>query len=188
MRAGVTWALLVLPFVGVACASKEPVLVSVEPERAAPPQQAEPPASKRKARPKSKSVKAEHDASNGEMSPASVECSRPEQFGPIQLTADQYARRYGANITDLASLKSSKDRPIEVCHVRGEQEFLLAARCADGTAPFASVGSVAQARSGSVGGGGRCKSIIDLYKVTCPEQTYEVFMDMYMCPEGKQFH
>jgi hypothetical protein len=184
---GVSWVVLVLLFVGVACASKEPVLVTVEPERAAPPQQADPPPRERKAKPRPRPTKADREDPSGELPAASVECSRPEQFGPIQLTTEQYARRYGANITDLASLKTSKDQPVEVCHVRGEQEFLLAARCADGTAPFASVGGVAQARSGSVGGGGRCKSIIDLYKVACPEATYEVFMDMYMCPEGKQF-
>ena len=103
-----------------------------------------------------------------------VECNRPEQFGPIQLSPEQYARRHGAGVTDLSALKSSKEQPVEVCHVEGEREFLLAARCADGTPPFTSGIAVAKARSGSVGSGGRCRTIIDHYRVPCPEATYEV--------------
>jgi hypothetical protein len=161
----------------VACAGKqtEPVAVAVEPE---PP--SAPPAPLK--------VRAARKRPPAPVLPtAPIECNRPEQFGPIQLTQEQYMRRHGAGVTDLAALKSSKSRPVEVCHVRGEQDFLLAARCADGTAPFTSAMQVARARSGSVGTGGRCKTIIDLYTVACPEATYEVFMDMHMCPEGSSF-
>lgn len=36
-------------------------------------------------------------------------------------------------------------------------------------------------RAGSTGAGGRCGSIIDKYALECPEKTYDVFVDIYMC-------
>lgn len=153
----------------LACANKaqEPPPAAPEPVEAAPPA---PPA--KPAKPKSKRPS---------------DCHRLEQFGPVQLSADRYARRHGAHVTDLAKLKSSKERPVEVCHVRGEQEWLLAARCADGTTPLKNAAAVVQARVGSAGNGGRCRSALDLYKVTCPEATYEVYMDMFVCLAGSAF-
>jgi len=153
----------------LACANKpqEPAPAAPEPvEAPAPAQPAKP------TKPKSKRP---------------ADCHRQEQFGPIQLPADRYARRHGARVTDLAQLKTSKDRPVEVCHVRGEHEWLLAARCADGTAPLKSPAAVVQARVGSAGNGGRCRSALDLYKVACPEATYEVYMDMFVCLAGSEF-
>ncbi|MBP6631258.1 MAG: hypothetical protein KA297_17615 [Kofleriaceae bacterium] len=38
------------------------------------------------------------------------------------------------------------------------------------------------ARVGAVGVGGRCAAtVIDHYAVTCPEATYDVYLDMYHC-------
>ncbi|MBL9106024.1 MAG: hypothetical protein JNL82_34195 [Myxococcales bacterium] len=157
------------------CACKAvPVAVALEPE-AAETVAAEPP--------RSRPVFTR--ALDGSAEP--LECFRPEQFGPVRLSPDQWLRRRGAGVTDLRRLRSSKDRPVEVCNVRGEQDFLLSVRCADGRPPFNSSAEVARARTGSVGSGGRCHTIIDLYEVTCAEATYAVYMDMYMCPEGSSF-
>lgn len=114
-----------------------------------------------------------------------IDCTRrPSEYGPLALDPDTYARRHGADSQNLASLVATKEQPVEVCLVAGEQAFLLAATCADGSYPFSSPDDVRLARTGSVGPGGRCGSIIDHYEVPCPERTYEVYMDMYFCLEG----
>ena len=71
--------------------------------------------------------------------------------------------------------------PVEVCGVRAELTWLVYAECADGSHPFEDGQQAHAARSGNVGPGGRCGSIVDLYMISCPEETYEVYMDMYMC-------
>jgi hypothetical protein len=159
--------------IGVACATKqpEPVAVTVEPEPAAAPAPADEPKPKKARKPASEPV----------------DCYRPDPFGPIQMSPEQYTRRRGAGVTDLSKLRSSKTKPVEVCHVRGQQEFLMSVRCADGTPAFRDVAEVVRARTGSVGTGGRCRTIVDLYEVACPESTYAVYLDMYMCPEGTSF-
>ena len=154
----------------IACANRAPEPVATTPEPVAEP---EPEPTPKPAKPRSKAR------------PSA--CHRPEQFGPVQVSAAQYAKRHGAGVTDLSALKASKDRPVEVCHVHGEQAWLLAARCADGSAPLTSPAAVVQARVGSAGNGGRCRSPLDLYRITCPEATYEVHMDMFVCVAGSSF-
>jgi len=118
---------------------------------------------------------------------ATGDCDRPEgMFGPVVI-ADR-SQRYGANITALASAQTSKAQPIEVCGVPEQLQWLTSARCADGSVPFSSPGDAHAARSGSVGEGGRCGSIIDLYLVPCPEETYNVFMDLYVCAPGQSLY
>jgi hypothetical protein len=104
---------------------------------------------------------------------------RASEFGAIPLRADQVALRRGTGAKTFADVRSTREDPIEVCMPQGERAWLKSVACADGSAPSAS------GRSGSVGAGGACGSIVDLYTVTCPEQQYEVFMDMYMCPPGE---
>ena len=103
---------------------------------------------------------------------------RGEEFGPVPLREDQVALRRGTGVKTFADLASSKDAPIEVCMPDGEHDWIKSVTCAGGATPSSS------ARSGSVGPGGVCGSIVDLYIVKCPEKEYEVFMDMYMCPPG----
>lgn len=116
--------------------------------------------------------------------PASVCENRGEGFEPVQLTSAQLALRHGDQARTFADVVATKDRPIEVCGPTGEREWLRRVTCVDGSKPFASPEAARDARTGNVGPGGRCGSIIDRYNVRCPEATYEVFMDMYMCPEG----
>lgn len=106
-------------------------------------------------------------------------CSqRADEFGPVALRAEQVALRRGTGAKTVADVATSKSAPIEVCMPAGEREWLASVTCSDGSKPTAAQ------RSGSVGPGGTCGSVIDLYSVTCPDKAYEVFMDMYMCPPG----
>lgn len=111
-------------------------------------------------------------------------CERPGGvFGPVVLPDGQ--PRYGEGVTSLDGLSVSKARPVEACAVNGLLAWLTSARCADGSAPFANADIAHSARVGSVGQGGQCGSIIDLYTVRCPEAVYEVHMDLYMCRDGE---
>lgn len=115
----------------------------------------------------------------------SVCSQRGDQFGPITLTPAQATGRYGHGSTRFDQVLTNKQRAVEVCGPAGELDWLFATSCADGTHPFADRAAAHGARRGSVGGGGRCGSVIDLYAVPCPEKTYEVYMDMYMCGPGE---
>lgn len=104
-------------------------------------------------------------------------CSqRKDELGPVALRADQVELRRGTGAKTFAEITTSKSAPIEVCMPPGEQEWLASVTCSDGSKP------TEIRRSGSVGPGGTCGSILDLYNVTCPDTRYEVYMDMYMCP------
>jgi hypothetical protein len=114
-----------------------------------------------------------------------LKCNRVNEFGPAQVSEEAYAMRHGAGVRDLSQLSTSKDRPVEVCGIEAELEYLVQARCQDGTRPFATLPEAHRARTGNVGPGGRCDTIIDLYEVQCPEATYEVYMDLYYCQAGE---
>jgi hypothetical protein len=115
----------------------------------------------------------------------SVCTQRADQFGPITLDARQATGRYGHGSTRFDQILSSKERPVEVCGTAGELDWLFSTSCADGSHPFADRAAAHGARRGSVGGGGRCGSVIDAYDVPCPEKRYEVYLDMYMCGPGE---
>jgi len=105
---------------------------------------------------------------------------RSDAFGPYTLDEPQAAARYGRGakkITD--ALTPTKDKAIEVCGIPASRAWLNSVTCAGGETPKQ------LGRRGSVGAGGRCESIIDKYGVECPEQTYEVFIDIYMCGPGE---
>jgi hypothetical protein len=118
---------------------------------------------------------------------APVDCQSGDPFGPLALTEDEAATRHGRDARTLAELSSSKQQPIEVCGPEGETGLLLQLTCADGSHPLGSAIDAMRARSGSVGMGGRCGRIVDLYQVSCPEQSYELYMDMYFCGPGEVF-
>jgi hypothetical protein len=111
-----------------------------------------------------------------------IKCERSDDFSPVVLDAASYPNRRGATATRFSNIPTSKEEPIETCGVRGSLEALLRLRCDDGSNPFQSPEAAHGSRSGNVGPGGRCGSIVDLYQVPCREQTYKVFIDMYMCP------
>jgi hypothetical protein len=113
---------------------------------------------------------------------ASVCEQRNGGFGPVPLTDVQAPKRRGETVTSYADAVNSQAKPIEVCGVGAEFRWLANVHCN---------GDVAlknpPERAGSVGGGGACDSIIDLYEVKCPEKTYKVYMDMYMCGPNVKF-
>ena len=119
--------------------------------------------------------------------PKAVCANRPDDYGPIVLTEQAAAARHGVGATAFAAAPSSKDQPIEVCGVAASQDWLVATTCADGSHAFATPMAAAQSRAGNVGGGGRCGSIVDHYVAKCPEATYDVYVDMYMCGPTESF-
>lgn len=119
--------------------------------------------------------------------PQPINCERPVEFGPVLVDAEQYARRYAATASRFAQVQSTKEQPAEECGIAAGVELLLALTCEDGSRPFASFNQAHASRRGNVGAGGRCGSIIDLYEVPCPEGTYEIFIDSYICADLAMF-
>lgn len=83
----------------------------------------------------------------------------------------------------FSALSTTKEQPVEVCEVQGQLVWLTQVQCDDGSNPYRSMSEAHNSRAGNVGPGGRCGSIVDLYMVPCPEKTYEVYMDLYVCPK-----
>jgi hypothetical protein len=106
-------------------------------------------------------------------------------LGPQILTTEQASRRWMATETDISKVKSSIENPIEVCGVPGQVMWLMNVTCPDGSHPHTDPEATHWSRIGSVGQGGRCGAIIDLYPVPCPDGDYEVYMDMYMCTQAE---
>ena len=87
------------------------------------------------------------------------------------------------NPTRLAGGLSSKAVPLEVCGFDAEMKLVESLTCGDDTRPVAGGMAVEKARVGDVGTGGRCNSVIDLYRITCPDRAYDVYVDAYVCPK-----
>jgi hypothetical protein len=118
---------------------------------------------------------------------ASMCANHPDELGAWNLTQEQMGKRFGTGVTALASITTSQQHPIEVCGVPAENTWLAASTCADGSHPYPDPSAVEASRAGNTGEGGRCGGIIDLYKATCPEKTYDVYIDMNLCGPGESF-
>ena len=94
----------------------------------------------------------------------------------------EWMKLTGRNAKTYADVHSTKDQPVEVCGIATENEWLSSLTCTDGSHPIENRGAAEQFRVGDLGAGGRCSSIIDLYRVKCPEATYDVYLDGYVCP------
>ena len=88
-------------------------------------------------------------------------------------------------MTKFSEARSTKELPIEVCTIDAENEWLSSLSCDDGSQPIDSHQAAEMARVGNLGNGGRCGSIIDLYRVKCPEKSYDLYVDAYVCPQAK---
>jgi hypothetical protein len=86
----------------------------------------------------------------------------------------------------FSAVVSSKAKPIELCGVKTENYWMTSLVCNDGSHPLTKRSDAEKARVGNVGGGGKCGSIIDRYQVRCPERTYDVYIDGFVCPEAQQ--
>lgn len=107
------------------------------------------------------------------------------EWGPTVLPDALAEARRGSSTARFSELQSSTDQAVQVCDVRGQVEWLTRVRCDDGSNPFASLEAAHESRTGNVGPGGPCGHIIDLYEVPCPERTYEVYMDLYVCAQSE---
>ena len=112
---------------------------------------------------------------------AKVNCASTGERGQLALSAEQYELRTGKDARTLAELRSSRARPVEVCGVHDQHALLMQLTCADGSRPVTTTTDARRARVGSVGPGGRCGTIIDLYRITCPTRRHDVYMDAYFC-------
>lgn len=111
----------------------------------------------------------------------------PDGFGPVAWPAASADERWAIHQTRVAKVRTSQARPVEVCGVRGQVDWLMRLTCPDGSHPFSDPETAHNSRAGNVGPGGRCGTIIDLYVVPCPDRDYEVFMDLYHCAPGESF-
>jgi ankyrin repeat protein len=91
------------------------------------------------------------------------------------------AKRWGQGLKRFSEVRSSKAVPVEVCRPFGEAQYLKGLACEGGESPFETLEGVKEARAGSVGKGGRCGNLVDLFIVHCPEASYKIYMDMYNC-------
>jgi hypothetical protein len=110
------------------------------------------------------------------------DCADRSSSAPVGRPRDEWDRRRGATARRYSEVPTTAAEPIEVCTIRDEMTFLLGATCDDGSRPFADYDHAHAARVGNVGPGGACGSIIDLYEVPCPERTYQIHFDSYVCP------
>ena len=112
-------------------------------------------------------------------------CGEDKPGKAVGMPRDQWEKRNGAGVTKFSQAKSTQALPIEVCTIAGETDWLQDLECDDGSKPLGSEKAPEMARVGNLGKGGRCGSIIDLYRVQCPEKTYDIYVDGYVCPQPK---
>ena len=107
----------------------------------------------------------------------------PQLLGQaVGLPRDAWKTATRRNARKYSDIASSKAQPVEVCGIPTENEWLASLSCDDGSMPITDGRSAEMARVGNVGDGGRCNAIIDRYKVQCPEASYEIYLDGYVCP------
>jgi hypothetical protein len=111
------------------------------------------------------------------------ECSARDAAHPhVGIPMEEWKRRKGAGVSRFRDASSTKDAPIEACGIDAQNAWLALAACDDGSHPIRNSRDAEAARKGNVGPGGRCGAIIDLYEVHCPEATYAIYLDGYICP------
>lgn len=106
-------------------------------------------------------------------------CTDPVDGTPVGMPAAQWDVRPGAAATKFSQAKSTMAAPIEMCTIHNESEWIRSLACDDGSHPL---GNPEQARVKPAKMGGRCGSYVDEYVVKCPETTYDIFVDAYVCP------
>ena len=107
-----------------------------------------------------------------------------EGTAAVLVDAATWAKRRGADVTRFADAATSEQAPIEVCGIDGEVAWMTRATCKGGTHPFATPDDANTRRDSYMARGGRCNSILDRYTVQCPEATYTIHVDRYICPPG----
>jgi hypothetical protein len=113
--------------------------------------------------------------------PAPRACGE-EGTAPILVDRATWSSRRGGGVKRFGDIVTSEQEPLEVCGIDGEVEWLTRATCKGGSRPFATPEAANSGRDSYAGRGGRCNSILDRYTVKCPEQTYTLYVDRYVCP------
>lgn len=105
--------------------------------------------------------------------------NRPEKAGPFVLDATLAAQRRGTGAKTYADVEATREEPIEVCGLEGARRWLEATRCPDGS--VATQGG----RFDSVGFGGRCNTMIERFKVGCPDGNLSIVFAVHFCGPGE---
>ena len=106
-------------------------------------------------------------------------CTDAADGTPVGMPAAQWDARHGAKATKLSQATSTFAAPIEMCTIHNESEWILSLACEDGSHPLTNP-ETARVKPAKMGG--RCGSYVDEYLVKCPETTYDIFVDAYVCP------
>lgn len=115
-------------------------------------------------------------------SPDHVEdCAHHRPNAMVGIAHDDWLKRYGVGESKLSLLPTTVDHPLETCGFPAEADLLKSLRCDDGSAPVPDALTAERVRVGDAGKGGRCHSIIDHYRLPCPDKPYDVFVDAYLC-------
>jgi hypothetical protein len=101
----------------------------------------------------------------------------------VGMPHDAWLKASKRGFSKFSQVKSSKAAPVEVCGIPTENAWLATLACDDGSHPLVDNSGAETARVGNLGDGGRCNSIIDLYRVKCPEASYDIYLDGYVCPQ-----
>jgi hypothetical protein len=113
--------------------------------------------------------------------PGPRECGT-DGTGSVYVDKATFAKRRGAEVRRFADIKTTEAEPVEVCGIDGEVAWMTRATCKGGTHPFPTPDSANEGRDSYMAKGGRCNSILDRYTVECPEETYTIHVDRYVCP------
>lgn len=108
--------------------------------------------------------------------------SRDGMHRVVGIPRSEWVQRNGAGVSTYRAIKSTKAAPIEMCGVSAANLWLTTLRCDDSSRPIGDPHEAERTRVGNVGPGGRCGSIIDHYLIRCPEASYDIFIDAYVCP------
>ncbi len=116
---------------------------------------------------------------------AATSCERPDELGPAIIPEQDYLHRGGVGAAAFSDLATTQAAPLEECGLRATLTRLATLFCANGPNPFnGDLSAAHRTRRGNTGSGGRCGSIIDVYEIPCPEKTYEVYSDLYVCSDS----
>ncbi len=105
--------------------------------------------------------------------------NRPEKAGPFLLDATLAKQRRGTGAKTYSDVEYTKEQPIEVCGMEGARIWLESTKCPDG-----SVG-VQGGRFDSIGFGGRCNTMIERFKVGCPDGNLSIVFAVHFCGPGE---
>ena len=106
-----------------------------------------------------------------------------EGTGRVIVDAKTWDARRGATTKRFADIKTSVAEPVEVCGIEGEVAWMTTVTCNDGSNPYGSAAKANESRDAWVEKGGRCNSVLDRYSVRCPEATYQIHVDRYICQQ-----